>query len=141
MTALTPMPTIVSCAGREKRIDDAELAVAAFLARYLGRTLDAYRYHQRAFFQWAADEGLVILSATRPQIELYVRAMEGGGLAATWRVDDLPASLSRRHRPVRRWQRAIRHHCGGPQFERTGVLWGGQGAARYRSGQRASVDA
>ena len=36
-----------------------------------------------AFFQWAADEGLVILSATRLQVELYVRAMERRGLAAT----------------------------------------------------------
>ncbi len=45
----------------------ALIPVAAFLARYQGRTLDAYRYDLRAFFQWAADEGLVILSATRPQ--------------------------------------------------------------------------
>ena len=35
------------------------------------------------FFQRATDEELVILSATRPQMELYVRAMEGRGLAAT----------------------------------------------------------
>ena len=82
MTALIPIPTIESSAGQE-RIDEAELAAAAFLARYQGRTLDAYRYDLRAFFQWAADEGLVILSATRPQVELYVRAMEGRGLAAT----------------------------------------------------------
>ncbi|MDP8936676.1 MAG: site-specific integrase [Actinomycetota bacterium] len=45
--------------------------------------MDAYRYDLRAFFQWAADEGLVILSATRPQVELYARAMERRGLAAT----------------------------------------------------------
>ena len=81
MAALMPMPTIDSSAGKEERIDEAELAAAAFLARYQGRTLDAYRYDLRAFFQWAADEGLVILSATRPQVELYVRAMEGRGLA------------------------------------------------------------
>ena len=37
----------------------------------------------RAFFQSAADERLGILKATRPQIELYVRAMEARGLAAT----------------------------------------------------------
>jgi integrase/recombinase XerD len=53
------------------------------LARYQGRTLDAYRYDLRAFFQWAADDRLDILKATRPQIELYVRAMEARGLAAT----------------------------------------------------------
>ena len=32
-------------------LDEAQLAVAAFLARYQGRTLDAYRYDLRAFFQ------------------------------------------------------------------------------------------
>ncbi len=83
MTALIPMSTIESSAGQEQNVDDAELAAAAFLARYQGRTLDAYRYDLRAYFQWTGDEGLVILSATRPQIELYVRAMERRGLAAT----------------------------------------------------------
>ena len=63
--------------------DEAELAAAAFLARYHGRTLDAHRYDLRAFFQWAADTDVEILKATRPQIELYVRAMEDRGLAAT----------------------------------------------------------
>ncbi len=37
----------------------------------------------RRFFQWAAGQGLEILKATRPQIELYVRAMEERGLAAS----------------------------------------------------------
>ena len=63
--------------------DEAELAAAAFLSRYQGRTLDAYRYDLRAFFQWAATQGLEVLKATRPEIELYVRAMEERGLAAT----------------------------------------------------------
>jgi integrase/recombinase XerD len=62
--------------------DEAELAAVAFLSRYQGRTLDAYRYDLRAFFQWAADQGFDVLKATRPQIELYVRAMEERGLAA-----------------------------------------------------------
>ncbi|MDQ6837144.1 MAG: site-specific integrase [Actinomycetota bacterium] len=78
-----PRSTIESSIGQDERIGEAELAAAAFLARYQGRTLEAYRYDLRAFFQWAADEGLVVLSATRPQLELYVRAMEGRGLAAT----------------------------------------------------------
>lgn len=46
--------------------EEAELAAAAFLARYQGRTLDAYRYDLRAFFQWAADQALEVLKATRP---------------------------------------------------------------------------
>jgi len=64
-------------------VDEAELAAAAFLARYRGRTLDAYRSDLRGFFQWTADTGLEVLKATRPQIELYVRALEEHGLAAT----------------------------------------------------------
>ncbi len=83
MTGLTPMPEIERAAEEGDPVDEAELAAAAFLARYQGRTLDAYRYDLRAFFQWASDEGLDILKATRPQIELYVRAMEARGLAAT----------------------------------------------------------
>jgi hypothetical protein len=70
-------------AARGLDLNEAELAAAAFLARYQGRTLDAYRYDLRAFFQWATDEGLDVLAATRPQIESYARAMESRGLAAT----------------------------------------------------------
>jgi site-specific recombinase XerD len=77
------MPEIERTAEGDDPVDEAELAAAAFLARYQGRTLDAYRYDLRAFFQWAADDRLDILEATRPQIELYVRAMEARGLAAT----------------------------------------------------------
>jgi integrase/recombinase XerD len=83
MTELMPMPEIERAAEGDDPVDEAELAAAAFLARYQGRTLDAYRYDLRAFFQWAADDRLDILKATRPQIELYVRAMEARGLAAT----------------------------------------------------------
>ncbi|MGH9277554.1 MAG: tyrosine-type recombinase/integrase [Acidimicrobiales bacterium] len=84
MTAVIPV-TMSFCppSGDNFRLDEAELAAAAFLARYQGRTLDAYRYDLRAFFQWATDHGLEVLRATRPQIELYVRSMEERGLAAT----------------------------------------------------------
>ena len=83
MTELMPMPEIEHATEGDDPVDEAELAAAAFLARYHGRTLDAYRYDLRAFFQWAADDRLDILKATRPQIELYVRAMEARGLAPT----------------------------------------------------------
>ncbi len=82
MTALT-MTTHLALPADEDPPDEAELAAAAFLARYQGRTLDAYRHDLRAFFQWAADARLELLAATRPQIELYVRAMEERGLAPT----------------------------------------------------------
>ncbi len=39
-------------------VDEAHVAAAAFLARYNGRTLDAYRHDLRYFFQWAHDVGL-----------------------------------------------------------------------------------
>ncbi len=45
--------------------NDAQLAAAAFLARYSGRTLDAYRHDLRGFFQWAADNDLAVLAAHR----------------------------------------------------------------------------
>jgi integrase/recombinase XerD len=68
--------------------DEAQLAAAAFLARYSGRTLDAYRYDLRTFFQWASDVGLIVLEAKRPHIELYRTAMEQRGLA--------PSTIDRR---------------------------------------------
>jgi hypothetical protein len=77
-----PRPEIERAAEEDDPVDEAELAAAAFLARYQGRTLDAYRYDLRAFFEWAADDRLDILQATRPQIELYVRAMKVRCLAA-----------------------------------------------------------
>ena len=68
--------------------DEAQVAAAAFLARYNGRTLDAYRYDLRTFFQWAADASLAVLEAKRPHIELYRAAMEERGLA--------PSTIDRR---------------------------------------------
>ena len=64
-------------------IDDAEVAAAAFLARYSGRTLEAYRHDLRGFFQWASNNGVVVLEATRPHIELFRASMEDRGLAAS----------------------------------------------------------
>ena len=61
--------------------DEAELAAIAFLARYSGRTLDAYRHDLRNLFQWVAD--LAVLDATRAHLELYRTSMEERGLAAS----------------------------------------------------------
>ena len=90
------MTTIYSAATSLQRLDadgafyEAQLAAAAFLARYSGRTLDAYRHDLRGFFQWSADVGLTVLAATRPHIELYRGSMEDRGLAA---LDDRPATV------------------------------------------------
>ena len=83
MTALTAVTSQLALPLDDDLPDEAELAAAAFLARYQGRTLEAYHHDLRGFFQWASDTGLDVLGATRPQIELYVRAMEERGLAAT----------------------------------------------------------
>jgi len=63
--------------------DEAQLAAASFFARYSGRTLEAYRYDLRRFFQWAKDSALDVLAATRGHLELYRTAMEQHGLAAS----------------------------------------------------------
>jgi integrase len=57
-------------------------AAASFLARYSGRTLEAYR-QTYAGFQWAADNHLDVLKATRPHIELFRAGMEDRQLAAS----------------------------------------------------------
>lgn len=75
MTALAPLAPDI--------LDDAHLAAVAFLARYSGRTLDAYRHDLRCFFQWAADTDLEVLAATRPHIETYRYFMEQKGYAAS----------------------------------------------------------
>ncbi len=62
---------------------EAAVAAAAFLARYGGRTPDAYRHDLRGVFRWAADDGLEVLAATRPDIERYRAALEARGLAAS----------------------------------------------------------
>jgi site-specific recombinase XerD len=82
VTALETMPTSIRSEDDAFAIDEAELAAAAFLARYSGRTLDAYRHDLRMFFAWSAEHGLAVLRACRPHMELYRSSMEERGLAA-----------------------------------------------------------
>jgi site-specific recombinase XerD len=74
--------------GSQTNCGDAELAVGAFLARYSGRTFEAYRHDLRTFFSWAGEVGLAVLEAKRPHIELYRSALEERGLA--------PSTIDRR---------------------------------------------
>jgi len=83
MTTLETTPTALQLPPPDSVLDDAHLAAAAFLARYSGHTLDAYRHDLRMFFQWAADTGVEILKASRPHIELYRCSMEARRLAAS----------------------------------------------------------
>ena len=69
-------------------LDEAQLAAAAFLARYSGRTLESYRTDLRRYFQWADHVGLAPLLASRGHVELYRAWMEGRGLA--------PSTIDRR---------------------------------------------
>lgn len=69
--------------GREDHFAEAQVAAVAFLARYSGRTLDAYRFDLRSFFQWATDAKLPVLDATRTHIEFYRTTLEERGLAAS----------------------------------------------------------
>jgi integrase/recombinase XerD len=63
--------------------DEAQLAAVSFLARYGGRTFEAHRHDLRDFFQWAADNGVAVLGASRAHIELFRAWMEDRGLAAS----------------------------------------------------------
>ena len=83
MTTIETTTTTIEPPRDDFVIDDAQLAAVAFLARYSGRTLDAYRHDLRGFFQWAADNQLTVLVATRPHIELFRSWMEERGLAAS----------------------------------------------------------
>lgn len=83
MTTIEMTTTTIELPGDELVIDDAQLVAVAFLARYSGRTLDAYRHDLRSFLQWADDNQLTVLAATRPHIELYRGWMEDRGLAAS----------------------------------------------------------
>lgn len=88
MLNLNPRPAPVPVIDREFHVDEAHVAAAAFLARYSGRTLDAYRHDLRTFFHWAENADLAVLMATRPHIELYRTALEERGLA--------PSTIDRR---------------------------------------------
>jgi integrase/recombinase XerD len=83
MTMLDSAVSALRRPNSDFEIDEAQVAVAGFLARYSGRTLEAYRHDLRGFFQWAADVGVAVLEATRPHVELYRSMLEERGLAAS----------------------------------------------------------
>jgi len=82
MSSIAPISVLPSTVHGEPNASDAEIAAAAFLARYSGRTLDAYRHDLRTFFQWSEDVGLAVLDATRAHIELYRSTLEERHLGA-----------------------------------------------------------
>ena len=88
MTTIESTTTAVAGRAVSFEIDDAQLAAVSFLARYCGRTVEAYRHDLRGYFQWAADNDVEVLQATRPHIELFRAWMEDRGLA--------PSTIDRR---------------------------------------------
>jgi site-specific recombinase XerD len=58
------------------RFSGSHLAAAGFLARYSGRTREAYAADLRGYLAWCATRQLDVFEATRPHIELYVRWLE-----------------------------------------------------------------
>lgn len=88
MSILDSPSAVLTTIVEDPHFDEAQVAAAAFLARYSGRTLDAYRYDLRTFFQWACDAHLAVLDAKRPHIELYRTSMEQRNLA--------PSTIDRR---------------------------------------------
>ena len=80
MTTIETSARTIQLPEEELIVDEAQLAAVAFLARYSGRTLDAYRHDLRGFFQWTADSRFSVLAATRPHVELYRTWMEERGL-------------------------------------------------------------
>ena len=83
MTTIESITTSLERPAVAFEIDEAQLAAVSFLARYSGRTLEAYRQDLSGFFQWASDNDVDVLKATRPHIELFRAWMEHRGLAAS----------------------------------------------------------
>ena len=81
-TSIPSSVTLVSARDADP-FAQAQVAAAAYLARYSGRTLETYRYDLRTFFQWCTDVGLDVLEDKRAHIELWRSAMEERGLAAS----------------------------------------------------------
>jgi integrase/recombinase XerD len=83
VTTIETITTTVERPGAGFKVDDAQLAAVSFPARYSGRTLEAYRHDLRGYFQWASNNDVDVLKATRPHIELFRAWMEDRGLAVS----------------------------------------------------------
>jgi len=64
----------------EFEVDEAQLAAVGFLARYRGRTLEAYRHDLRCFFQWTVEVGVVCWRRRARTSSSTGRPLEIGGL-------------------------------------------------------------
>ena len=87
MSILDPSTAALTILTEDPFFDEGQVAAAAFLARYSGRTLDAYRYDLRCFFQRAGRP----LGCPRSQAAPHraVPSLDGGEKARS--LDDRPA--------------------------------------------------
>jgi Phage integrase, N-terminal SAM-like domain len=83
MTTIQSAATTIRVPEVEFEVEEAQLAAISFLARFSGRTLEAYRHDLRGFFQWATEHGIAVMEASRAHIELFRAWMEDRGLAAS----------------------------------------------------------
>jgi integrase/recombinase XerD len=83
MTTTESAVATIRMPGGECEVEEAQVAAVSFLARYSGRTLEAYRHDLRGFFQWAADHGIAVMQASRAHIDLFRAWMQDRGLAAS----------------------------------------------------------
>jgi Phage integrase, N-terminal SAM-like domain len=114
MTTIELTTTAIETPSAPPRLDEAELAAASasFLARYSGRTLEAYRHDLRGYFQWATDNDIEVLAATRGHIEVFRSAMEARGLAAST-IDRRLSTVCGFYRASDRWTWGRRTHWAG----------------------------
>ena len=90
----TPIPSSVALASARDTdpLAQAQMAPAAFLARYSGRILETYRCDLRTFVQWCANVGLDVLEARRAHLEA-LRRPRGLSLPAS-RIDPRAVGLA-----------------------------------------------
>ncbi len=80
MTSLDTATTVLTAQEPPgQSFDEEQMAAASFLARYNGRTLEAYRDDLRGVFQWAHDHDMKVMRATSSHIELFRVPMEQRG--------------------------------------------------------------
>jgi hypothetical protein len=80
MTSIESAATTIRAPGAEYEVDETRsLLRSHLLARYRGRTLEAYHHDLRGFFQWAGDHEVAVMAASRAHIELFRAWMEDRG--------------------------------------------------------------
>lgn len=61
--------------------DPEQMAIATFLARYDGRTLDAYRRDLRCYRAFCVEQHVGMLKVERGHLELYISQLQSRGYA------------------------------------------------------------